>query len=112
MFAFKKKRPSRIGKLIDNVLEEIEEETPYRPEAVATVTAWPTVVPERISKFSRAVSLVDGRLIVEVTEPAWKQELLLSKKKIIRRLNERMGAQLVGDIVIKVRNYINGERKP
>ncbi len=108
MFVFKKEMPSRIDKLIDNLLEEIAEETPYRPEAVATVKAWPTVVPDRISDFSRAVSLVDGRLIVEVTEPAWKQELLLNKKKIIRRLNERMGAQLVGDIVINVRNYING----
>ena len=107
MSALKKRKPSRIGELIDGVLDEIERDTPYRPEAVATVAAWTAVVPGKMSVFSRAVSLVDGRLIVEVTEPSWKQELLLNKKKIIRLLNERMGAPLVGDIVFKVRNFIH-----
>ncbi|MBN2289288.1 MAG: DUF721 domain-containing protein [Candidatus Glassbacteria bacterium] len=109
MAAYNRNKPSRIGELIEGVLEELEEETPYRPEAVATVAAWPTVVKGCISKFSRAVSLRDGRLIVEVAEPAWKQELLLNKKKIIRRLNQCMGAPLVGDMVIKVRDFIHGE---
>jgi len=106
-----KQEPGRIGKLIDEVLDEIEGNTPYRPEAVATVSAWPVVVEGKLSRFSRAVSLRDGRLIVEVAEPAWKQELLLHKKKIIRMLNERMGAPLVGDIVFKVRNYIDDEQQ-
>jgi predicted nucleic acid-binding Zn ribbon protein len=110
MTLLKKRKPSRVGELIDGVLGELEKDTPYRPEAVATVSAWPAVVEGRVSEFSRAVSLRDGRLIVEVTEPAWKQELLLNKKKIIRRLNRRMGAPLVGDIVIKVRNFIHGEQ--
>ena len=110
MSALKKRKPSRIGELIDGVLDEIERDTPYRPEAVATVAAWTTVVPGKMSVFSRAVSLVDGRLIVEVTEPSWKQELLLNKKKIIRLLNERMGAPLVGDIVFKVRKFIHDEK--
>ena len=107
MSAIKNRKPSRIGELIDDVLDEIERDTPYRPEAVATVAAWPAVVPGKMSAFSRAVSLADGRLIVEVTEPSWKQELLLNKRKIIRRLNQRMGAPLVGDIVFKVRNFIH-----
>ena len=110
MSALKKRKPSRIGELIDGVLDEIERDTPYRPEAVATVAAWTTVVPGKMSVFSRAVSLVDGRLIVEVTEPSWKQELLLNKKKIIRLLNERMGARLVGYFVFKVSNFIHDEK--
>jgi len=44
-----KKKPSRIGELIDDVLDEIERDTPYRPEAVATVAAWPAVVPVKMS---------------------------------------------------------------
>lgn len=105
----KKSRPGSLGKLIDAVLESAQSEKPFRPESVATVAAWPSVVPEKIASFSRAVNLTDGRLHVEVTEPAWKQELLVNKSKLIRLLNQRMGAPLVGDIVFKVRDYIHDE---
>jgi predicted nucleic acid-binding Zn ribbon protein len=105
----KENAPVRIKELLGRVLSEAEGPRSRRPEALAVVAAWPDMVGPGLSGVSRAVSLADGRLVVEVTAPAWKQELLLRKRPLIRLINERMGANLVGDMVINVRDYRHGE---
>lgn len=100
-----KNDPERIKNLLGTVLEKAVGKKPHRPESVAAVAAWPEIAGQRLAAVSRAVSLTDGKLIVEVTAPAWKQELLLVKRKLLKELNERMGASLAGDMVINVRDY-------
>lgn len=101
------KGPVRLSELIGPVVEKAGGRKPRRPESVAVVAAWPDIVGERLAGVSRAVSLADGRLLVEVTEPAWKQELLFVKKQLIREINTRMGASLVGEMAINVRDFIH-----
>ena len=100
-----KHNPERIKDLLGTVLDKAAGKQPHRPESMAAVAAWPEIAGQRLAAVSRAVSLTDGKLIVAVTEPAWKQELLLVKKKLLKSLNERMGTSLAGDMVINVRDY-------
>ena len=101
----KENDPARLSELIGPVLETAAGKKPRRPESMAAVAAWPEIAGQRLAAVSRAVSLTDGKLIVEVAAPAWKQELLLVKRKLLKDLNERMGASLAGDMVINVRDY-------
>lgn len=105
----KEKGPARLAELIGPVLDKAGGKKPRRPESIAVVAAWPDIVGEKLARVSRAVSLNDGRLMVEVTAPAWKQELLFVKKRLIQEINSRMGASLVGDMVINVREFVHGE---
>ncbi|MCE5271462.1 DUF721 domain-containing protein [bacterium] len=100
-----KKEPERIRNILGSVLDKASGSREHRPESVAAVAAWPSLVGPRLAAVTRAVSLEDGRLIVEASAPAWKQELLLVKHKLLKALNERMGASLAGDMVINVRDY-------
>ena len=88
-------------------LEKVKIENP--PESVVAVSFWPDIVPEKYKKVSRAIDLKEGRLIVEVTEPVWKQELLMQKRLLIKNINQKTDRPVVGDISFRVRNFIHGE---
>jgi predicted nucleic acid-binding Zn ribbon protein len=99
------RNPVRIGKVIESVLREAGEKNPHPPEALAVVSWWPEVVGNKLSRVCRAVSLKDGKLIVEVKSPVWKQELLFQKRSIIRKINLRMGNNIVSEVVFLVKDY-------
>ena len=101
------KGPEKFGRLVEAVLNKASGGRERRPESLAAVAAWSEVVGERLSAISRATELKDGRLFVEVQAPAWKQELILLKRNLIRKMNRRLGDGLVGDIVINVREFRN-----
>lgn len=105
-----KSGPVRVGNLIHSILNEAQGSGGHRPEAVAVVAAWPGIVGGRLAGGTRAVSLDGGRLFVEVRSPVWKQEILLQKRQLIHLINSRMGQDLVADLVINVRDYLNVER--
>ena len=102
------KRPERIAGLIGKVLEEATGGAPPPPESIAAITNWHRVVDSRLAANSRAVSLRAGKLQVEVRSPVWKQELMLSRRTIITKMNGLLGERLVADIVFTVRDWIDG----
>jgi len=103
-----KNGPVRIGKLVGSVLKRAEGKV-RRPEALAVVALWPEIVGGNLVRTTRAVKLSHGKLFVEVKSPAWKQELLPQRRNIIRRINKKMGKDVVADMVINVRDFINVE---
>jgi len=64
------------------------------------------MVSGKLARESRAVSIRNGKLFVEVKSPVWKQELLLQKRNIIRKTNRRLGKDIVSEMVINVRDFI------
>lgn len=45
--------------------------------------------------------LSDGTLFVKVRNPNWSSEFLLNREKIMRKINERAGSNLISEIKIK-----------
>jgi hypothetical protein len=105
-----KSGPVRIGELIGPILKHAESGR-HRPEALEAVASWPEMVSGKLARESRAVSIRNGKLIVEVKSPVWKQELLLQKRNIIRKTNRRLGKDIVSEMVINVRDFIYVEGK-
>ena len=102
------KGPEKIGRLLEGVLSQATGSRERRPESLAAVAAWPELAGEHLAAVSRATELRDGKLFIEVQAPVWKQELLLQKKNLVRKINRRLGSGLVSDIVINVREFRNG----
>jgi predicted nucleic acid-binding Zn ribbon protein len=105
-----KSGPVRIGELIGPILKQAEKDQ-HRPEALEAVASWPETVGHKLTRVSRAVSLRHGKLFVEVKAPVWKQELLLQKRNILRKINRRLGKNIVSDLVINVRDFIHVQGK-
>ena len=52
---------------------------------------WPEIVGEQLAQVTRARSVADAALIVEVRSSAWLMELSLMKGDFLARVNERLG---------------------
>ena len=62
------------------------------------VADWPALAGERIAKRTRAVAFRDGVMTIEVEGSAWMHELGFLKRELVRRANQRAGANVVRDV--------------
>ncbi len=62
---------------------------------------WAEVVGTPAARVSTLRHFAAGELIVEVSVPAWRLELQLRCEELRRRLNERLGHELVRKLVIR-----------
>jgi predicted nucleic acid-binding Zn ribbon protein len=90
-----------VGDLVGGVLRKWEAQAGGPIERI--ILAWAEVVGEPIATNSRPVETEATTLIVEVRDTIWRDQLArFYKKKIIERLNDRLGARLVRDIRFRV----------
>ena len=79
-------KPERVGDLLAGFLE-----TEGVGKDVARATAvdeWHERVGPKIAEVTRARTVADGTLVVEVRSSAWLMELNMMKRQILRRVNE------------------------
>ena len=62
------------------------------------VQAWPEVMGEVISRYTRQVLVKDGKLQVQLTSPSLRQNLMMEHKRIAQKLNDHVGAYVVSDV--------------
>jgi predicted nucleic acid-binding Zn ribbon protein len=62
------------------------------------VAEWPQLAGERIAKRTRAVAFRDGVMTIEVEGSAWMHELGFLRRELVRRANQRVGANVVRDV--------------
>ncbi len=71
------------------------------PDLVA-VAAWPGAIGKRIAAHTRAVTLADGKLLVDVEDQVWRSQLTSLKREILKRIAKTLGAGLVTDLHFRV----------
>lgn len=62
--------------------------------------AWERVVGEQIARNAQPVRLDAKRLVINVKNAVWMQELALLRADILRRINEWMGREVVQDLFL------------
>lgn len=62
---------------------------------------WEEVVGEKVAKVSQAVDIKKGVIYVKAKDPLWAQQIFNLKGLIIRKMNEKMGEEIVKDIKIR-----------
>lgn len=62
---------------------------------------WEEVVGEKVARVSQAVDIKKGVIYVKAKDPLWAQQIFNLKGLIIRKMNERMGEEMVKDIKIR-----------
>jgi hypothetical protein len=68
----------------------------------AALAAWPVAVGRKVARNSRAVSVVRGRLVVEVPDGIWQDQLRSLRHQILIRIAEDLGPEAVNDIDFRV----------
>lgn len=67
-------------------------------------SVWGEVVGDRVAKNSAPKQINRGALVVITKNPTWTQQLTMMKEKIIKKLNKRLGDDIVKEI-----RFIQGE---
>lgn len=62
------------------------------------VQAWPEVMGEVISRYTRQVFVKDGKLQVQLTSPSLRQNLMMEHKRIAQKLNDHVGTYVISDV--------------
>ena len=82
-------RPVRVDSVLAAVLEKhgVREQV----ERMSVLELWPELVGEHIAHVTRAKSVSEATLFVEVRTSAWLMELNIMKGEFLARVNERLG---------------------
>jgi len=62
------------------------------------VSRWAEIVGERIAQISEAERIENGVLVVKVSSPVWRNELVFMKTSLINSVNEALAKTVVKDI--------------
>ncbi len=77
--------PKRVGDVLGGVLERAGIRTQLEHQSV--LEEWSDLVGPGIARLTRARSVFDGVLVVEVRSSAWLMELDMMKRDIMARVN-------------------------
>jgi len=91
------KGPERIGPILTRILRGRGWERKLKE--YQTLSLWGEVAGEAIRRRTRPLRCEDSKLFVEVESPSWRNELVFLKPKLIRRLNQSLGGEVVLDII-------------
>jgi len=62
---------------------------------------WPEVVGPAVASRAQPLRIINGILTVTVSSPAWMQELRFLTSMMKEKLNDRIGAELIKEIVLR-----------
>ena len=71
--------------------------------------AWPLAVGKKVAARTRAARMVRTRLIVEVSDLTWKNQLFTLSRQILANLERRLGPGIVEELEFRV---IPARREP
>lgn len=95
----KRSEAQPIGKLVQAYLREESLESPLNQYRL--VNSWNVVMGPGIALYTRSLSIKNQTLYVQITSSALRQELLMRRSRLVDKLNECVGAQVITDIVFR-----------
>lgn len=93
----KRGNTEHIADAIMRMLRQEGLETPLNEFRI--VDAWNDVVGPAIARYTRNVFIKNQTLYVQVASSVIRQELLMNRELLMRHLNNRVGAQVIYNIV-------------
>jgi hypothetical protein len=94
----KKSNDQTIKEAIDLLLETYNLKERYLETSVAA--RWEEISGKAIANRTLDVYIKQKKLYLQLSSPILKQEILLSKKKLISLVNEKLGGEVIKDIVL------------
>jgi len=87
----------KLGDAIREMLHELRLD--QKLNEVQLVNSWESIVGKMIANHTKELYVRKKKLVIELDLSALKHELILSKSKLLKRLNEAFGKEVVTDIV-------------
>lgn len=93
----RKRNAEQIGSVVQRFMREQGLETPYNEYRL--VNAWPEVMGQGIANYTGDVEIRNRVLYVKLKSSVLRQELFMNRKRLVQKLNEHVGAQVIENVV-------------
>ena len=88
-----------IAELVKVMCREEGLETPLNEHRL--INAWSQVLGPAVQAYTKSLQIHNQVLFVTLTSSVLRQELLMNRKSLVKRLNDYVKAQVITDIVFK-----------
>ncbi len=95
----RKSNTQNIGEVINELFKELHLDRKLKE--VSVINSWGEVLGNNISRSTTKLFFKDRVLFVSLSSSVVRNELLMLKTKIIKALNEKVGDNVVEDIVLR-----------
>lgn len=95
----KRVEPMTVGDIITKLLREDNIERQFDEQKV--VYLWPEIVGQGINRYTVSRYVKNGVLYLHISSAALRNELMMSRTQLMKRLNEAVGGEVIHDIVIR-----------
>lgn len=95
----KRNNAQSIGELIRHYLRQESLETPLNE--VRLIKAWPEVLGPAIASYTKELYIKNQVLYVHLTSAVLRQELMMGREILVRKLNAKVGAQVITNIIFR-----------
>lgn len=88
---------------LQDAIKKLLENSPMKSklEAVHIKDIWEELMGKTIAKYTEKIELINDTLIITTQVAPLKQELNYQKETIIKKVNEKLGAQKIKKVVIR-----------
>lgn len=95
----KRNNAEPIGKLIQQYLRQESLESPLNEQRL--LDAWPQLLGPTIASYTQNLFIKNQILYVHLTSAALRQELMMARDRLVRSLNQRVGATVITNIIFR-----------
>ncbi|MBA7616584.1 MAG: DUF721 domain-containing protein [Candidatus Cloacimonadota bacterium] len=94
----------KVSNILDKVMKNLGLSKRYNEQK--SILFWDEVVGQRISEKTKPLYAKNRKLVVEVENSAWMNELLFLKSEIIEKLNKKTGKWIIEDILFLLKREV------
>ena len=92
----RRKNSETIGQVLMQYLREEGLETPLNQHRL--IDSWTEVMGQGIGRFTNNVFIRNQTLYVQIRSAMLKQNLMMARANLVKKLNYHVGAQVISDI--------------
>lgn len=85
-----------IGDLLNMFLRREGLETPLLQKRA--IDSWDSIMGKTITRYTAEKFIKNQTLYVKITSPALRQDLSMMRARIVGRINQAVGAQVIADV--------------
>lgn len=99
MARFRTDTPKPLKELVKEYLDDVPHRKRLKRGMILSL--WDETVGESIAQQTKNLRFDNGKLIMNVKNPAWRQEIHMKRFSIAKKLNEQVGEKIIKEIIVR-----------
>lgn len=95
----KRTHPKSIAEVIDGFMKAEQLDTQLNEQRASAL--WPQIVGQGINRYTISRDVRNGVLIVRLSSAPLRNELMMNRSALIKRINEALGQDVIHDIIFQ-----------